>query len=969
MRLALGLVLLAACLSFVLPLSTGRWDPALLHMAEELILDATTGSSVEVGAVEAPFVVEQTDGQGSGWRLRGERIETGAAGDPFRHDVVRPRLEVYRPDSEGRPHTAATLTAGHARVILPRDGTSRMRVHLREGVALVSSGQHLTSESLEVWFDPRDLGGARLRTSEEVTLRSNSARGRLVVVAAGLEGRLRPLRLDLASPVQFSSDTFAAGPLAGSSLKGRAQAGAHLLGRAAEGPLTPDEAGPLGLRLPADFVFRSYEVTFKIEGASTGEGRAKTFELTFARTQVGALAALGGLAGAAPAWRYALASAKATGAVDVAYRRPAMQELRPLDLHVSGESVDFASGDLHLRGAPARLSETEQGLVLAAPRLHANLVDPQHVLLEGSGGVALSVREPPAGAKARRPAGTWSGTLQRAKVVLDRSAPASRSSAAPVGTSQRALALLQGVRQAELSGPIQLQRSPGPDRLRLGHLTWERRSGQLRIREGLRGLIAGVESGRRAAPWSLHARSASLDLRPHTAPVGSGANAWLARIQHGVLEGDVALERRAKPAKLADPVLQAHALARQARRARALRGARFELRDQVLLISGKAHVHLGSLLLRGPALRYRPSTGRLWGSSIEVQLTRGADVYVARAQRGEATLTTDPAAWDADRARRKAARRSGRSLYLPTTIRSLLLEGELRLSGPAALVGAADRLRVKGARAWLTGSPLRVQDELGRRLVAREVTLQRDATRARTQVSARGEVQIGARLAGTKPRPSKSGQPTKPARPPTDLALTCGWLEAELHDPPRRPKRVTRSAWRQSQARALLPLGPFRAGGSRGVSLRLTPPPDAKKAQRVALVAGALSGRGAQRATDGTPVVDLSLSESWAAHLRLPKRGPARIEGRRAKLRLDMSAARAGPEPNEPEETYLRRLLRSLDARDGVSLSAQGLSARAESVELDARRGVYVFRGDPAVIRRGGVSQKAKRWILRLSEE
>ncbi|MGE0713099.1 MAG: hypothetical protein AB7N76_35270 [Planctomycetota bacterium] len=587
-------------------------------------------------------------------------------------------------------------------------------------------------------------------------------------------------------------------------------------------------------------------------------------------------------------------------------------------------------------------------------------------------------------------------------------------SLAPVGSgaavapvdSAGPFAWLRALHHCDLVGAVTLERTPGPDRIAFERLEWTRApgwspgtdpaglgaagpkatgprgagpgvAGTLAITGRVDALLGGLEDGRHAAAWRLRASRAQLELSG-VAPVASGADVLgpLASLRAARLE-DARLERQAETPGSADPGSDSGRGPREAlaaaRRARGLRGRRIDLSreggEERLDVAGAAALLLGVVEVRAPALHYRPRSGRLTGDEVSVALTRPDGVYRVRARRGEALLETGQPAWDADRKARRAARRAGRLALVPGVLRALELRGELRVSGPAELTGVAEGLTLEGGRARLWGSPLRLEDR-ERALVAREVELTRDDAAGRTQVVARGEVEARGVL-GREPRATPAGgAPRRRPAARSPLELVCGWLEAELRDPPERPRGTSREAWRAAQTRAPAPLGPFRAGGPAGVTVRVRTPAGAggQDERRVALYAGAIAGRGVEDAAG--PALDLELSGGWTAQLRLARRGPARVEGHgAAQARLDLAAARAGPRPQEPEEAYVRRLLRSLRAREGVSLTAQGLSALADEVELDGKRGVYVLRGAPAIVTRGGVSQRAQEWVLRLDEE
>jgi hypothetical protein len=81
---------------------------------------------------------------------------------------------------------------------------------------------------------------------------------------------------------------------------------------------------------------------------------------------------------------------------------------------------------------------------------------------------------------------------------------------------------------------------------------------------------------------------------------------------------------------------------------------------------------------------------------------------------------------------------------------------------------------------------------------------------------------------------------------------------------------------------------------------------------------------------------------------------------------IDLEAAQAKAPKDESDEAKLRRILHSLTLTRGVEVAAKGLSVRAETANLDPKRGVYVLEGDPAVISRNGVRQEARVQILRL---
>lgn len=216
-RVLLGVLAFAGCLSLSVPLSTGHWDPSWLRLAEELVLDVRVGSSVEVGAVDAPFVVEQPDLEGRvRWRLRGDRLGGLGAGGPYEHEVVRPRLEVFE---QGK--VAASLSAEHAEVSLPQGDSKRIRIVLEGEVVLRAGERSLRGRSLTLWFDPRDPGAARLRTKEPAELRL----GETTLRCQAGEGGLSPFELDLRGPVQLATGTFASGQLAGLALKGQAVQG------------------------------------------------------------------------------------------------------------------------------------------------------------------------------------------------------------------------------------------------------------------------------------------------------------------------------------------------------------------------------------------------------------------------------------------------------------------------------------------------------------------------------------------------------------------------------------------------------------------------------------------------------------------------------------------------------------------------------------------------------------------------
>ena len=380
----------------------------------------------------------------------------------------------------------------------------------------------------------------------------------------------------------------------------------------------------------------------------------------------------------------------------------------------------------------------------------------------------------------------------------------------------------------------------------------------------------------------------------------------------------------------------------------------------MLTLAGGADVFLGTVRIAGPLLRFatlaKSAEGRVWGSPVELEVVRGASRYRIQAREASARLSIDPAVWEQDRLDRKRMRRSGKPPLRPAWLAGLDLRRGVEVSGSDELSGSAERVWFEDAALVLSGAPLRFQDAT-RRLVARRAELTQRGERF--QLLARGGGADDLELSGV------AGE--------SPLWLRAGWLEAELMPPRTRPKGVSREEWRKQRERARLPLGDFRAGGERGVALGLKRAPKQKSGQgsevrELELRAGAVRGRG-RAGSPKRPAVELSLSGGWATQLRLPKRGPASVEGARVKVLLDLRAAREGARQGEPEESYARRLLRSLEAREGVALRAEGLAARAERADLDGERGVYVLRGEPAVVTRGGVSQRGREWVLRLADE
>ena len=958
-RVLLTGLVCAGCLGVALPLSTGWWDPSWLRLADELVLDVRVGSSVEVGAVDAPFVVEQPDASGQvRWRLRGERLRGLSAAGPYEHEVVRPRLEVF---DQGR--VAARLVAERAEVSLPQGETKRIRIVLEGGVELEAGERSLRGRSLTLWFDPRDPGAARMRTREPAEVRLGEATLRC---QAG-EGRLAPLELDLRGPVDLESGTFARGQLAGLALSGRAVQGVKV-----DAP----EPAPEGELYPERIRVRAFALTVRAREGERPAGRAEAerCELWLERAPLPVQAALGGPSGSPPGWSYAPGRVRAEGGFVAELRRAETAERGPLDVRVSGEEGELVVGqELTLRGAPAELEERTRGLALRAALVRADLRgDPR---VEAEGEVRLRAREPlPADAAADAAPAEWEGSLARAAFTIapldsGSSAATTSASGAAAGPSLRWLTRL---RAADLEGPLDLRRRPGPDRLAVGEsLRWERtpqRSawGVLRFRGGLRATLAArgasARQGQPDPPWSLAAEAGTLRMRdPATAPVGSSVRAWLERLEEGHL-ADLRVERAAPPPRAGrDPVREAQRQARRARRIVAQRASltRPEGAAPLVTLAGEADVFLGAVRIAGPLLRFTPhpeqERGRVWGSPVELEVRRGEARYRLRSQSGAAELALDPAVWERDRQERKRARRAGQLLVRPAWLIGLRLEEGVEVSGSDELRGRAEQVWLEGEALVLSGAPLRVQDAT-RRLVARRAELSQRGERF--FLLARGGAEEDLELAGV------AGE--------SPLWLRAGWLEAELSAPRGRPKGLTRDEWRAQRARARLPLGPFRAGGERGVALGLKRPDKAgarrEGARELELRAGAVAGRGRAGSAE-RPAVELSLSGGWATQLRLPKRGPASIEGERVRLLLDLRAAREGARPDEPEESYARRLLRSLEARQGVALRAEGLTARAERADLDGERGVYVLRGEPAVVTRGGVSQRGREWVLRLGEE
>jgi len=999
LRAGLGTFLLVGSLGFVIPLGLGLWDPAWLRLAGDVQLDPSE-PTLEPGEVRHPFVVEQSDLNGRlRWRLSGAGLRGPSdAADLLKDQVVlEPRLELFSLD--GKPGQEVTrISAERARIQVSEGegGARRVRLDLGPALRLQRGGLRLSGEALVAWFDPDHPSDLRLKTQEALVVEyaEEGAEGaRWKLEATSLQASAE--RIVLGGPVQVRGGPFRGGPLDGYGIEGVART-AVLEPRGARAPAGAEFTGPWNLALQG----------LKVEGAaSVGTG---SFELVAERAGI------------------RLKPAPSSGVKPEGPQRPTPEafsfeggvvgRLRrdqpALDLSLRGDRLQLeASAGIVLEGRNAELSEAVAGFRARGERFEIQEAE-EGLTLTARALEELEFREverAPAKTGQAPPTGTWRGQAGSLRVDLAGVAGLTTSSVAqlwsgsrplqgekPAGggvaqvtTAARALSLLERVRSLEIGGGLELERRPGPDRLRLESLRWaqtgEAVGGEAPLRtlevEGLEALVSQARSDaaegrpKPGVPWLLESGNLRLTTRRSlaslaelisaSAPAASASPArapelpWsrpLAALESLEARGGFKLVRDGRES---DP-------RRKLRKARGLSATQLSYGGErrELVAGGRVVATLGAMKISGPKLTLDPESGRVFGPEVRLDLvrlvktkTKGLvrEEYQARADQAEATLSLDPGAWSEERARRSGRRRAGAALTVPEPLQALDLRGGVTASGPRALKAEAKRVRLAGRRLRLEGSPALLSEERGQisarhlRLsweeadlapLASGVQVARDATRALVDaeggVLARGS--LGAR----------------------SFTLAAERARGEIYEVVGLPAK---------DPQAPFPLGAFSASGAEGVTLGWVAQERGGGSRDLKLRTNRLRGHGRAELPGGGQALRLELLGRWATTLSLPKRGLSQVSGGRARALLDPSALRAGARPEEKEEAYLRRLLRGLTVTEGLRLSASGFEARAKEARLDPERSAYLLSGDPVVLRRGGLRQTMRQATIRLSDE
>jgi len=981
----------AALGALCVPIATGRWEPAWLRVPPPPRAVERT-ASLSVPGIEAAFRVEQRALTGELlWRLEGERVVSRSF---EAHDLVRPRLILYR---DGAPWASATAESG--RVRLPEGDEVWARLDLAGDVVLARGPLTCRTEALEVWVDRRlerdaeaparpgaDGGDPRPATAgvrvvapgRVVVERSAGPEGAaaagFVLRAAGLEGTLEPLTLDVDGPVDVAAGPFGAGPLAGRRVTGEVRDGARL--RALD-----EAGGPRRAPDALELVLRGVDLRAGPDGSRLA---ARRLALTWARTPAAARAALGGLAGAGPRLlevhvggaAYALRTVAARGEVAGRWVAPAAGPDAPArDLALAADTARGSAwpgpARLVARGAPARLADLAGGAAIAAARLAVERGADLELAAEG--GVDLALPGWPAAAAGAPDPPPWRVRAQALAVRLaepERGAPG--------------LAQVEGLHAA--GAPVALERADGVTRLGADAIRYaaDGSTGRLTVTHLAGAVGPDLTDG---APWTVDAerltatvRRAGLARLDARAP-GEPAPDWRELLAAAAAEGAPAGCVRAEGPQR-DP--DDH---------RGLAAERLAWREgEPVTARGRAALALGRSRLAAERLDYDPDTGLLeaaGGLDFQTAIPHaGAALPLAiTAARGRARLAPDPAAWEASRAARRAARRRGIRSLPPPVLRGLELEGgpeRIALSGPRGLEVRGDRFRYDAERRVASlaaadgGPPLELAAEGGRARARRAaVWLVARWPRPSYWAALAGDVSVAldpGALADDASDPSRAG----------GLALRAGWLLAEVAEPP--------------PGLEVVPLGPFAAGGPEGVAVRSTPPAEPRAgtpAPELALDADHVAGvgwreelrvedadglrlrrgdaelrttRARLRLLDDRRAARVVLEAPWTATFPLEPGRVAEARGGRAALELDVAAARAGRRPDEPEAELARRLLRRVEAEGGVALDAPGLTARADAVALDRDAGVYTLTGEPAEVVREGLRSRGHRLTLRLED-
>lgn len=997
LRLGVGFLLLAGSFGVVIPLGIGIWNPSWLRLAGDVELDPTQ-PSLEPGQVRHPFAVEQCDLNGRlRWRLSGAGLRGPSdAVDLLRDQVVlEPRLELFNL-GKGKPGSAPTrISAKQARIQVfeGEQGGRRVRLDLGPSLVLERGGLSLRGEELVVWFDPDQPSQLRLRAEKRLSVRFTEAGARWEFEAAGLEADAK--RIVLEGPVALRGGPFESGPLADYRVEGTSE-GAVLEAR------EDGVGGPWRLQL------EKLELQGKAhEGRESFALAARRAGVSLTPAPVSSQGAPGGVTGFGPGARPTPGAFVFEGEV-----RGQFTGVQPdLEVRLKGDRllIDKRSR-LVLTGRHAEIAERRAGFHAAGSRFELQRSPAGTLQVNADQVKSIEFREAaPTDTPATAPA-TWRGRAGSFALEIDGVAalgsqalaqvglaPVSSASQAPpkdaastasVTTSAQALAWLDRVRSLEVRGGLQLARSPGPDRLEAELLRLIREpntdpEGPVLRRlqaSGLRALLS--QPGAATAPlgsrvaWAIEAGTLELTTRGSLADLAALGSAstgaavasastakasppWvepLALLESLSAAGGVTILRRGQEA---DP-------RRKLRKARGLEAAGLEFSQNMatFVARGQVRATVGALTLEAPELSLIPATGLVRGRQLQLNLVRlvatpkggyEREEYRAQAREGQGTLSLDPLAWASERERRRGRRRSGAALTVPEPLESLELRGGVVAEGPRGVQATANRVRLRGRRLVLEGSPARLAEERGlisARIVrlsweeaslaplASGVVAPRDATRARLE--AEGQVSVEGKLGERR------------------FTLSCQRTRAELFEVVGVPSK---------DPRAPFPLGAFEASGSEGVTLTWLAPQRSGGSRELKLRTARLRGQGRAKTPQGEPALLLEFRGRWATTLALPKRGLAQVSGGKASAYLDPLALRDGAKPDEREEAYLRRLLRGLEVSEGLRLTASGFEARAKTARLDTARSAYVLTGDPVVLRRGGLRQSMRQATIRLSEE
>ncbi len=964
----LGLAALAA-----VPFAAGRVSPAWLRVAGLPAVDWSPDTQLQAPTLPAPFSAEGAQG-GLEWRVEGQGIAP-RGDDPFDHDLTAPRLVVI---DRGAP---LVVTARRGRLRLPpRDGPRVVRLDLEGGVRAEGGGLAAATERLTISVDrgasgrdeqPRPAevrieAGAAVTVDVAAVTSPGSERAAWRLTAAGLEGTASPLDLALRGPVELAGTA----PLGSSSLAGRPvivrSTRARLVGRGAGSGPTAEllrSTPPGALRLVLDGP--SGEV---VGGGAFASGQRATVDLV--RAPCGARSALGGVSGATPTrdveagGTWTVVGARLDGDVAVRWREPGR------DLVVEGDLANVsADGALRLEGRPARVAD-ERGWI-AAPTLRVARRGAESAL-DARGGARFGV----AATDSALPA--MVGEAATLQALLD--ASAETPGTAPIGSGARALFALRAL--DAVGDPVRLATTDGARELEARRLTWRGEGrggvGRLQLQGPLRGRAVEDASAERAdapvgasgkrvrdpGPWRLAASGvdATCELDRLAALSRSAGLEELLAATSSLVVDRIDLERGGA-----------------ARRQVALAGdlLDWERGRGTVALEGDARGRTGDVTVRAPRANFDPKT-RLVAASGGVELAgrlqtgEAADggAVAARAARATARLATDPAAWSAASDARRSAHRLGGRLILPATLEGLTLEGEdtrrVRVVGARGLSAEADRVVLDGDLVRLESRPgappVMVASADGRASArAIDARLSRFGPRARAWVTATGEVVT-------------SGA----------IELHAAWAVAEVWEPARPHRAADRSRAELGAA-----LGPFAAGGSGGVRLRVTQGPE----EPVELLGDSVRGDGAARtlhvesaadrpvvisrggarfeasAAQVEPLPDerarVALAPPWRAAFGL-RSGPATARGAGPlTLDVDLQAARARERGGVLDD--VRRFVQAFDASGGVDVEGPKLRATARAARL--RDGEVVLTGDPVEVVRGSFRSRTREQVLRLDDE